>query len=43
MCIFDVPMYNDEYVKGYYDVTYRYSLDRISTQQYKKYGTIRIG
>lgn len=43
MCIFDVPMYNDEYVKGYYDVTYRYSLDRNSTQQYKKYGTIRIG
>ena len=42
MCIFDVPMYNDEYVKGYYDVTYRYSLDRNSTQQYKKYGTIRI-
>ncbi len=42
MCIFDVPMYNDEYVKGYYDVTYRYSLDRISTQQYKKYGTILI-
>ena len=43
MCIFDVPMYNNEYMKGYYDVTYRYSLDRISTQQYKKYGTIRIG
>ena len=43
MCIFDVPMYNDEYVKGYYDVTYRYSLDRNSTQQYKKYGTILIG
>lgn len=43
MCIFDVPMYNDEYVKGYYDVTYRYSLDRNSTQQYKKYGIIRIG
>lgn len=42
MCIFDVPMYNDKYVKGYYDITYRYSLDRISTQQYKKYGTIRI-
>ena len=43
MCIFDTPMYNNEYLKGYYDVTYRYSLDRISTQQYKKYGTIRIG
>ena len=43
MCIFDAPTYNNEYVKGYYDVTYRYTLDRISTQQYKKYGTIRIG
>ena len=43
MCIIDAPLYNNEYVKGYYDVTYRYSLDRISTQQYKKYGTIRIG
>ena len=43
MCIFDAPTYNNEYVKGYYDVTYRYTLDRISTQQHKKYGTIRIG
>ena len=43
MCIFDSPMYNNEYVRGYYNVTYRYSLDRISTHQYKKYGTIRIG
>ena len=42
MCIFDIPSNNDEYIKGYYDVTYRYSIDRLSTQQYKKYGIIRI-
>ena len=43
MCILDAPMYNNEYRRGYYDVTYRYSLDRISTQQFKKHDSIRIG
>lgn len=42
MCIFDVPKYNNEYARGYYQVKYKYSLDRISTQQYFKYGKICI-
>jgi len=36
MCILSLPKNNNEYYKGYYDVTVRYSLDRFSNQQFLK-------
>lgn len=42
MCILSLPMNNDKYYKGYYNITVRYSLDRFTQQQFKNDTTILI-
>lgn len=43
MAIIDVPLNNNKYQRGYYNVDVKYSIDRYTAQQYKKRGIIRVG
>ena len=42
MCIIDMPYDNNEHYSGYYNITYRYNIDRIANHQNKLTGRFRV-